>query len=91
MGRRRNANRVMVVKPEGRRPVVRARHRWKGIIKVDLNEMKWKNVDRIYVCQDWKPVAGCLKHGCKPFPSITCWKFLGQIFKKDCDPCTRLL
>jgi hypothetical protein len=41
MGRRRNANRVMVMKPEGRRPVVKPRHRWKGIIKMDLNEMKW--------------------------------------------------
>jgi len=77
MGRRRNANRVMVEKPEGTGSVVRPRQRWKNIIKMDLNEMKWKNIDRIYsyMCQDWKPVAGCLKCGCKPFPSLLAGNF----------------
>jgi hypothetical protein len=32
----RNANRFLVGKPEGRRPLERSRHRWKNNIKMDL-------------------------------------------------------
>jgi hypothetical protein len=36
MEERRGAYRALVVKPEGRRPLGRPRHRWKGNIKMDL-------------------------------------------------------
>jgi hypothetical protein len=36
MGERRVANRVLVGKPEGRRPLGRSRHRWEDNIKIDL-------------------------------------------------------
>jgi hypothetical protein len=41
MGERRGAYRVLVGKPEGRRPLGRSRHRWKDNIKMDLQEMLW--------------------------------------------------
>jgi hypothetical protein len=39
MGERRGARRVLVGKPEGRRPLERPRRRWEDIIKIDLREM----------------------------------------------------
>jgi hypothetical protein len=36
MGERRGAYRVLVGKPEGRRPLERPRRRWKDNIKMDL-------------------------------------------------------
>jgi hypothetical protein len=39
MGERRGAYRVLVGKPEGRRPLGRPRHRWVGNIKINLTEV----------------------------------------------------
>jgi hypothetical protein len=35
-GEKRNAYRVLVGKPEGKRPLRRSRCRWEGSIKIDL-------------------------------------------------------
>ena len=37
----RGAYRVLVGKPEGRRPLERHRRKWEDTIKVDLREVKW--------------------------------------------------
>jgi hypothetical protein len=39
MGERRGACRVLVRKPEGKKPLGRPRHRWEDNIKMDLEEM----------------------------------------------------
>jgi hypothetical protein len=39
MGEDRVAHRVLVGKPEGKRPFGRPRHRWKDNIKIDLQEV----------------------------------------------------
>jgi hypothetical protein len=36
MGEKRNVYRLLVGKPEGKRPLGRSRHRWIGNIKMDL-------------------------------------------------------
>jgi sorting nexin-29 len=41
MGEGRNVNRVLVGKPEGKRPLERPRRRWVGGIKMDLGEIGW--------------------------------------------------
>jgi hypothetical protein len=41
MGERRGVYRVLVGKPEGKRPLGRPRHRWKDNIKIDLQEVGW--------------------------------------------------
>jgi hypothetical protein len=38
-GEKRNANRILVGKPEGKRPVGRSRHRWECNVKMDLWEI----------------------------------------------------
>ena len=39
MGEDRRVHRVLVVKPEGKRPLGRPRHRWEDNIKMDLQEV----------------------------------------------------
>jgi hypothetical protein len=41
VGEGRNVYRVLVGKPEGRRPLERPRHRWEDGIKMDLREIVW--------------------------------------------------
>jgi hypothetical protein len=42
MGERRGAYRVLVWKPEGRRPLGRPRRRWENNIKIYLREVGWR-------------------------------------------------
>jgi hypothetical protein len=41
MGEGRGAYRVLVGRPEGRRPFGRSRRRWEDNIKMDLQEVGW--------------------------------------------------
>jgi hypothetical protein len=52
MGETRNANRTLVGKPEGKRPLGRPRRRWVDNIKVDLNGIGWDGMDWIELAQD---------------------------------------
>jgi hypothetical protein len=52
MGEKRTAYRLLVGKPEGRRPLGRPRRRWVDNIKMNLGEIGWSDVDRIGVAQD---------------------------------------
>jgi hypothetical protein len=52
MGEKRNTYRLLVGKPEGRRPLARPRRRWLDNIRRDLGEVGWGNVDWIGLAQD---------------------------------------
>jgi hypothetical protein len=44
-GEKKNAYRLLVEKPEGKRPLVRPRHRWVDNIRMDQGEVGWGDVD----------------------------------------------
>jgi hypothetical protein len=45
--------RVLVGKPEGKRPLRRPRCRWEGNIKMDLQEVGCGDMDWMELVQDW--------------------------------------
>jgi hypothetical protein len=63
MGERRGAYRVLVGKPEGRRPLGRPRRRWEDNIKIDLQEVGWGDMDWINLAQDrdrWRALVNAV-------------------------------
>jgi hypothetical protein len=52
MGKKRNAYRILVGKPEGKRPLGRPRRRWVDNIKMDHREIEWDVMDWIDLAQD---------------------------------------
>ncbi|KAJ4446735.1 hypothetical protein ANN_13432 [Periplaneta americana] len=52
MGESRNAYRVLVGRPEGKRPLGRPRRRWEDNIKMDLREVGYGDRDWINLAQD---------------------------------------
>jgi hypothetical protein len=45
-GEKRNAYRILVGKPEEKRPLQRPRRRWVDNMNIDLREMGWDGLDR---------------------------------------------
>jgi hypothetical protein len=52
MGEKRNAYRLLVGKPEGKRPLGRPRRRWVDNIRMYLREVGWGDVDCIGLAED---------------------------------------
>jgi hypothetical protein len=52
MREKRNSYRILVRKPEGKRPLRRPRRRWVDNIKMDLREIGWDGVDGTDLAQD---------------------------------------
>jgi hypothetical protein len=52
MGEKSNAYRLLVGKPEGKRPLGRPRRRWVDNIRIDLGEVGCGDVDWISLAQD---------------------------------------
>ena len=68
MGERTGLYRILVGKPEGKRPLGRPRRRWEDNIKMDLQEVGCG-------VTDWM-VAGTCECGIEPSGSIKCGEFL---------------
>jgi hypothetical protein len=52
MGEKRNAYRILVGNPEGKRPRKRPRCRWVDNIKINLRKIRWDGGDWIDLAQD---------------------------------------
>jgi len=64
MGEDRVVHRVLVGKPEGKRPLGRPKHRWEDNIKMNLQEVGWGRGDWMELAQDrdrWRALVGTLR------------------------------
>jgi hypothetical protein len=52
MGEKRNAYRILVGKPEGRRPLGRPKRRWVDNTKIGRREIGWDGMDWINLARD---------------------------------------
>jgi hypothetical protein len=60
MGEKRNPYRILVGKPDGKRPPGRRRRRWEDNIKIDVREIGRDAMDWVYLVQDgdhWRAVV----------------------------------
>ena len=65
MGEGRGVHRVLVGKPEGKRPLGRPRRRWEDNIKLDLQEVGGSCGDWMELAQDrdrWRALVGTVKN-----------------------------
>jgi hypothetical protein len=70
MGDRRGVYRVLVVKPEGKRPLGSSRRRWENVIKMDLQEVGCGGLDWIDMAQDrdrWRALVNAVINLRVPF------------------------
>jgi hypothetical protein len=61
MGEDRGVYRVLVGKPEGRRPLGRPRHRWEDNIKMDLQEGRGDWMELAQYRDRWQALVGTVK------------------------------
>jgi hypothetical protein len=63
MGEERNVYRVLMGKPEGKRPLGRPRRRWEDGIRMDLGRIGPGSVNWIQLAQERDPVVGSCEYG----------------------------
>ena len=64
MGERTGVYRVLLGKPEGKRPLGRDRRRWEENIKIDLHEVGCRGMDWIDLAQDREDSVHSLTTDC---------------------------
>jgi hypothetical protein len=89
MWEKRNAYRIFVRNPEGKRPLGKTRRRWVENIKIDLRDIGWDGMDWIDLAQDRD--QGSCERGNEASDSIKRWEVLEwlhnwQLLKKGSAP-----
>jgi hypothetical protein len=67
---KKNAYRLLLVKPEGKRPLGRPRRRLVDNIRMDLGEVGWGDVDWIGLAKDRNGWRSCCEFGIEPSGSM---------------------
>jgi hypothetical protein len=62
MGEERGVHRMMVGKPEGKRPLGRPRGRWEDNIKIDLQEIEGGHGDWMEHEDGWRGLVSTVKN-----------------------------
>ena len=65
MGEGRGVHRVLVGKPEGKRPLMRPGHRWEDNIKMELQEVRGGCGDWMELAEDrdrWRTLVGTVRN-----------------------------
>jgi hypothetical protein len=65
MGEGRGLYRVLVGKPEGKRPLGRPRRRWEDNVRIDLQEVRFGCEDWIGLAQDrdtWRALVSAVRN-----------------------------
>jgi hypothetical protein len=75
MGDRRDAYRILMGRPDGKRPLGRRRHRWEPNTKISLREVGWRN-GLIWSGSGQRKVVGSWQCGNEPSSSIKCDEYL---------------
>jgi hypothetical protein len=73
-GKKRNAYRLSVGKPEGKRPLGRPRRRWVDNIRMDLGEAGWGDVDWIGLAKDRNRWRALVNSVLNLRGSMKCWE-----------------
>jgi hypothetical protein len=63
MGEKRNAYRILVGEPKGKRPLGRPRRKWEDNIRMDLRQIGWGGMDWIDLAQDrdqWRALVNAV-------------------------------
>jgi hypothetical protein len=74
MGVKRHAYRLLVGKPEGKRPLGRPRRSWVDNIRMDLGEVGWGDVDWIGLAQDRNRWRALVNSVLNLWGSMKCWE-----------------
>jgi hypothetical protein len=72
----RNAYKILVRKPEGKRPLGRHKCKWENDTRIYLGEIGYKGVDWMHLAQDRDPLACSCEHGSETSGSIKGREFL---------------
>jgi hypothetical protein len=69
VGERRGSYRVLLERPDGRRPLGGPRHRWKDNIKIDSSQVGWGCMDEVHLAWDrdrWRTLVNAVMNLCVP-------------------------
>jgi hypothetical protein len=79
VGEVRNSYKILVGKPDGKKPLRRRRRRWEDNIKMDIKVTGYEDVDWIYLIRDRHKWRSLLNTGINLRVLVKCGELLDQL------------